>query len=237
MKRRVALLPLVLILGLVLAGCDQPAPVAGGKISSGPPAPPPPPPPPGSEAVTPAAPPAPAAAPTQPPVPIETKVGVFAGGLDDLAAPANAPQPQPATPPASPPVNSDTEIVKAGKGVGAKGRSLDQYEGAVVTPVKAYFAARERLFFEAEFPKNYQLWEASGNDTPKDFDDLKTKFLDPLGLTRKLSADCDGAYLPYDFSLDCEFRPCRIPCQGSINPRKARSTVWRHRDIVGAEPL
>lgn len=108
-------------------------------------------------------------------------MGVFAGTLDDLAAPANAPQPQPAAPPAG-----DTEVVKAGKGVGAAGRSLDQYEGVVVTPVKAYFAARERIFFEAEFPKNYQIWEASGNETPKNFDELKANFLDPLGLTGKL---------------------------------------------------
>jgi len=181
MKRCVAILPLVLTFGIVLMGCDQPAPVASGTKTSGPPAPPPPP---GSE--SPPAAPAPAvpaaAAPTQPALPIETKVGVFAGSLDDLAAPTNAPQPQPAPPP---PVGN-TEVVKAGKGVGAAGRSLDQYEGVVVTPVKALFSARERAFFEAEFPKNYQLWEASGNETPKNFDDLKAQFLDPLGLTRKL---------------------------------------------------
>ena len=44
-------------------------------------------------------------------------------------------------------------MVKAGKGVGLKGRSLDPHEGLYVTPVKAFFAAKERLFFEAEFPE------------------------------------------------------------------------------------
>jgi hypothetical protein len=109
---------------------------------------------------------------------------VFAGGLDDLAAPANAPPPAPTPAPAA--ADSGTEVVKAGKGVGLKGRSLDSSEGIIVTPVKAYFAARERIFFEAEFPKNYQLYNAESGDVPKDFEDLKAKVLDPYGLTKKL---------------------------------------------------
>ena len=180
MKRYVVMLPLGLLLGLVLLGCDQP-PQADAPTAMNAPGPPPPPPPPGSE--QPAAAPA-GAPPGPPPLPVEAKVGVFAGDLNDLAAPANAPAPPAA--PATPPADSNTEIVKAGKGVGLKGRSLDPHEGIIVTPVKAYFAARERIFFEAEFPKNYQLYNASTGDVPKDFEDLKAKVLDPYGLTRKL---------------------------------------------------
>jgi hypothetical protein len=76
--------------------------------------------------------------------------------------------------------------VKAEKGVGIKGRSLDQYEGVVVTPVKAYFAARERVFFDIEFKGNYDRWRVLADKPPKDFDELKAQFLDPNGLTGKL---------------------------------------------------
>ena len=158
MKRSVAIWPLALLLGIVVLGCEPPKPAAK---TSGPPGP--------------------------PPAPPETKVGVYAGGIDDLAAPVNAPSAAPATATVTPPpAEPATEIVKAGKGVGAAGRSLDQHEGLVVTPVQAYFAARERIFFEAEFPHNYQLWEATADGTPKNFDELKEKFLDPQGLTKKL---------------------------------------------------
>ena len=183
MKRCVAILPLVLLFGIALTGCDAPQQAGVAAPSNAPPPPPPPPPPPGGEAAESPPEPAPGAAPVnQPALPLETKVGVFAGGLDELGAPANpAPAPAPVETP-----DPNTEIVKAGKGVGAKGRSLDEHEGLYVTPVKAYFAARERIFFEAEFPKNYQIYNAMTDDIPKDFEDLKAKVLDPYGLTKKL---------------------------------------------------
>src|SRR5262245_60019508 len=129
MKRYVAILPLAVLLGLVLLGCDQP-PQAGTPTVNVPPAPPPPPPPPGAEQPTEA----PAAPPGPPPLPVEAKVGVFGVGLDDLARPVT--QAEPSAPPASPTAEANTEVVKAGKGVGAKGRSLDPHEGLYVTPVK-----------------------------------------------------------------------------------------------------
>jgi hypothetical protein len=183
MNSRVALWPPVLLLCILLTGCEPPPPVA--TAPSGPPAPPPPPgaapPPPPAASSTNSTPPAAA------PLPIETKVGGFAGTLDDLAA-------RPATPPSPPATSSEgpalgdpnVERVKAEKGVGIQGRSLDQYEGVVVTPVKTLFAARERAFFEIEFPGNYRTWRASEDKAPKDFDDLKARFLDPLGLTAKM---------------------------------------------------
>jgi hypothetical protein len=72
MKRRVAVLPVVLLLGLVLVGCEPPpAPVAA---NSGPPAPPAPPS---------AAPPAPAPAPAMEQVKAEVGVGVKGRSLDE----------------------------------------------------------------------------------------------------------------------------------------------------------
>jgi hypothetical protein len=176
MKRLVAYLAVVSLLGIVVAGCEPPKPVAGVQ---GPPAPPVPPPPPGAEAaVDPAnqATDAAATAPGDATLPVETKVGVFAGNLDDLARGPAYSQPAPS---ATQPDDPNLERVKAGKGVGLKGRSLDEYEGVVVTPVKAYFAAKERIVFEIQFPSQYQIYKAMNDDVPKDFDDLKTKVLDP----------------------------------------------------------
>jgi hypothetical protein len=104
--------------------------------------------------------------------------------VNDLAARPAAPQP--AAAPATAPADPNVERVKAEAGVGAKGRSLDQYEGLVVTPVKAFFAGKERAFFDIEFPGNYRTWRVQEDRAPKDFDELKAKFLDPLGLSKHL---------------------------------------------------
>jgi hypothetical protein len=177
MSRCVAFPPLLLLLSIMLLGCEPPRPAADGStptVASGTT--------PAATAAAPA-PPGPSAAPLPP----ETKFGVFAGDVNDLAARPAAPQaaPPPTAPeqPAQPDPN--TERVKAQAGVGIKGRSLDQYEGVVVTPVKAFFSSKERAFFDIEFPGNYRLWRVE-NEAPKDFDDLKARFLDPLGLTGHL---------------------------------------------------
>src|SRR5262249_17905448 len=61
----------------------------------------------------------------------------------------------------------NTETVKAGVGVGQKGRSLDQYEGALVTPAKAYFAVREKAVFQIQIPQAMQFYQAEAGETPK----------------------------------------------------------------------
>jgi hypothetical protein len=165
MKHRVAMLPAALLLGITLLGCEPPTPV-----SSGPPAAPPPP---GS---APPPPPTAAPAPAAAPLPPETKFGVFAGDVNDLAARPSAPQP--AQPSSLPPPESGTERVKAQAGVGAKGRSLDNEQGLLVTPVKAFFAAKERIAFEQAFYGQYRLYRAT-EDAPKDYAELKAKVLDP----------------------------------------------------------
>jgi hypothetical protein len=140
MKRLVAFSPLVMLVCLVLNGCEPPPPAA----QVGPPVPPSPP----------------------------------------VAAPA------PATP--------ETELVKAEAGVGIKGRSLDEYEGIVVTPAKTYFTAKEKIFFEIEFPANYRPWRIMEDRVPADFADLKERFLDPLGLTAKMPKLPEGHKYAWD---------------------------------------
>ena len=126
MKRAVALSLPVLLVCLVLAGCEPPPPVAG---NDGPPAPPAPP---GAEQ-----------APTEP-------------------APAEP----------------ETERVKAQKGVGIKGRSLDEYEGPVVTPAKTLFTAKERIAFEIAVPQALALFNASEGRNPESHEEFMEKIIE-----------------------------------------------------------
>src|SRR3954449_1510504 len=163
MKHPIALLPLALLLGITLLGCEPPAPTASGPATPPPPPGSAPPPPPNQTAASPAPTP-----PGQAPLPVETQFGAFAGDVNDLAARPAAPPSASAVAPPGQPSQSDpnTERVKAQAGVGIKGRSLDQYEGVVVTPVKAYFAGKERAFFDIEFPGNYRLWRVDQPSAP-----------------------------------------------------------------------
>lgn len=171
MKRLVAILLLVLPLGIIVTGCEPPKKVAKSGGPNTPPLPPGSAPPPAPAPAAPAV----APAPRQPVLPPETKVGVFAGNLDDLA---RGPAAEAAQRDVAQPDDPNLERLKAGKGVGAKGRSLDEYEGVYVTPAKAYFAAKERIVFEIQFPSQYQIYKAMSEDVPKDFADLKVKVLD-----------------------------------------------------------
>lgn len=87
------------------------------------------------------------------------------------------PPPQAQAAPAPQPVKM--ERVKAGVGVGKKGRSLDNERGVIVTPVKALFAAKEKIAYEIQFLGQYRIYRAT-NDVPKDFDDLTVKVLEPF---------------------------------------------------------
>jgi hypothetical protein len=118
MKRRVAVLPVVLLFGVVLLGCEPPAaPVA-----------------------------------------------------------SNLPPPPPA-PPAPAPPPPETESVKAEVGVGIKGRSLDEYEGALVTPAKSLFAARERVVFDIQIPQALALFNASEGRFPESDEEFMEKIV------------------------------------------------------------
>lgn len=181
MKRLMAVVVLAPVAMVLVAGCDAPQPVAQGSGQAGN-SPPAPPPPPGWEAPAPppAAEPAPAPAASSAPaqgasgsrpaaLPLETRAGVFAGGLDDLAAGPRSSSPPPATTPTPAP---DTELVKAKKGVGIKGRSLDEHEGVVVTPVKTLFAFKERSVFEIQLPSALSLYDAANGGPPRSHEEF-----------------------------------------------------------------
>ena len=91
------------------------------------------------------------------------------------AAKGNA---DPATSGATPNESTETEQVKAGVGVGQKGRSLDQHEGFVVTPVKALFAAKERISFEIEVPHALALYNATEGQGPQSHAEFMEKIID-----------------------------------------------------------
>ena len=105
-----------------------------------------------------------------------TNVGAAAGVAVDgnnLGAPVAPPgTPDPAVSPAP-----ATQTIPAGVGVGQAGRSLDEYEGVVVTPVKSLFATRERLVFEVQIPQALQLFNAIEGRTPKSHEEFMEKIV------------------------------------------------------------
>ena len=156
------------MLGLVVAiGCDTKQPAT--TTTAPPPTVTVPPPPP---------------APPQPNPPLLNPSGdgtttVPPGSATQTTSPADATQ-QPAGGGDQSPVNDpNTETVKAAAGVGIKGRSLDEYEGVVVTPVKTYFRAKERISFEIEFPHALNLYKALEGESPKTFAELEEKVIKP----------------------------------------------------------
>jgi len=92
----------------------------------------------------------------------------------ELTPPAQAPSP--ASPAAE--VPADMERVKAEKGVGIKGRSLDEHQGMLVTPAKAYFSVRERVVFEIQIPEAVKLFKATNGNGPKSHDDFMAQIID-----------------------------------------------------------
>ena len=85
-------------------------------------------------------------------------------------------QPPAAAPPPAP-VATPPQPVVAGVGVGQKGRSLDQYEGAVVTPAKSLFAVGERVVFEIQIPDALNKFEAIEGRRPKSNDEFMQRII------------------------------------------------------------
>lgn len=104
----------------------------------------------------------------QPPPPVP----VAGGGPPAPPAPPAAPQ----APVVAPPV--ETEQVKAEQGVGIKGRSLDEYEGVVVTPAKTLFAVRERIAFEIEVPQALAFFNAMEGRNPESHEEFMEKIIE-----------------------------------------------------------
>jgi hypothetical protein len=66
---------------------------------------------------------------------------------------------------------------KAGVGVGAQGRSLDDVGsntpgGIIAAPAKAYFAVRERVVFEIQIPQMLNLYNATNGRMPKSHEEF-----------------------------------------------------------------
>jgi len=162
----------------VLAGC-------GTEIPPEPPAPSPPPAPVATEAptATPVATPAsetpapaePAAASAEPAAPAPVPAAEPAVG-PELAPPAQA-QPAAAETPTDA-VPADMERVKAERGVGLKGRSLDEHQGMLVTPAKAYFSVRERVVFNIQIPDALNKFKAINGNGPKSHDEFMAQIVE-----------------------------------------------------------
>jgi hypothetical protein len=100
--------------------------------------------------------------------------------LPVLAVGCKPPPPPVAKAPPAPPQPVQLEQVKAGVGVGKKGRSLDGESGIIVTPVKAFFAAKEKISFEIEVPHALQLYKALSPDGrgPKTHEEFMTNVIE-----------------------------------------------------------
>ena len=69
------------------------------------------------------------------------------------------------------------DAVPAQAGVGAKGRSLDNEKGVLVTPAKTLFAARERVVFEIQIPQALQLFKATNGQPPASHDEFMQRVI------------------------------------------------------------
>ena len=177
------------LLGLIVAvGCDSKPPASTASAPEPSVAVPPPPP-------TPPSPPA-------PPQPDQPSVRPANEGAGDVPPEANveATQPPAGAEEQTPANAPETETVKAQAGVGIKGRSLDEYEGVVVTPVKTYFRAKERISFEIEFPHALNLYKALEGSVPQNFAELEEKVLRPNNI--RLPALPNGHL--YDWNAETE---------------------------------
>lgn len=109
-----------------------------------------------------------------PPGNVVTAPGVDYGAAAAAAGTGTAPASTPPTEPAA----AATERVVAEQGVGIKGRSLDEFEGALVTPAKAFFSVRERVVFEIAVPEALKLYEATNGEGPKSHEEFMAQIVE-----------------------------------------------------------
>jgi len=101
------------------------------------------------------------------------------------------------------------ERVKAEKGVGVKGRSLDQHAGVLVTPAKAYFSVRERAVFDIQIPEAIKLFKATNGNGPKTHEEFMAQIVDANQIhLPELPAGQKYVYDPEKEELQVE-RPAR----------------------------
>ena len=70
-----------------------------------------------------------------------------------------------------------TVQVKAGKGSGKQGRSLDQHEGIYVTPIKALFSTKEYLAYDVAVKHALDLHKAYYGNAPKTHEEFMEKII------------------------------------------------------------
>src|SRR5262245_21192927 len=106
-------------------------------------------------------------------------ISIAGGTILTLVFVGCKPPPPVSKAPAAPPQPVVMEQVKAGVGVGLKGRSLDGESGIIVTPLKSFFAAKEKISFEIEVPKALQLYKAISADGrgPKTHEEFMTNVI------------------------------------------------------------
>lgn len=102
--------------------------------------------------------------------------------------------------PSAPPAEKapPKELVEATVGVGKKGRSLDEHEGIIVTPVKSYFAAKEMAAFDILVPQALALYKATEGRAPKTHEEFWEKVITPNNLEQQLPELPKGHRYVYD---------------------------------------
>jgi hypothetical protein len=98
---------------------------------------------------------------------------------NNAASPAPPPPPGAVAPPPAveTPPPPATETVKAEAGVGIQGRSLDEYEGVIVTPVKSLFAFKQAAVFNIQIPEALKLFNATESRNPMSHEEFMEKIV------------------------------------------------------------
>jgi hypothetical protein len=134
----------------------------------------------------------PAAPKVQPEIPTEPDSGIREMGpgmkpVDTEPVPVEPAEPEDVAEPEPPikqkkPAEPVTDRVKADVGVGKAGRSLDEYEGVIVTPAKALFTVREKAVFQIQIPKAMQLYKGINGNNPKTHEEFMTQIIEANGI-------------------------------------------------------
>ena len=89
--------------------------------------------------------------------------------------------PDDSTAPAPPAPPQDTERVVAGRGVGREREELGQ--GFTTTPINVLLGVRERLAYEAQIPKQMQVYKAMHDGKPpQDMEEFMREIVNPCGI-------------------------------------------------------
>ena len=88
--------------------------------------------------------------------------------------------------------NGTTERVSAKAGVGKEGQTLKGRDGPLLTPVNAYFSAKQKVVFDIQIPKAMGLYEALNGHAPKSHREFMR------GIVIKLPPLPDGHRYIYD---------------------------------------